>query len=111
MSDTVPVSPVNPGEAEATEVIVNQNSLRKISNRLVHGTIFLKRGAENFPTLGWNDFVTIILEWWLRALLPIFLGETKHGELLFMEGPYKADIDIVRPRIVAVKFVDWGRAQ
>lgn len=111
MSDTMPVQPANPQRAVATEVIVIRDSLQKISSCLIHGTIFLKRGAENFPTYGWNDFVTVILEWWLRALLPLFLGEAKHAELLFMEGPYKVDIDIVGPGIVAVKFVDRGRSQ
>jgi hypothetical protein len=91
------------------EVIAEKNTFRCVPNGGMHGIVSFKIGSKYFPTSDWHDFVTVLVEWWLRALIPLIRGKKTHAELLFMEGPYQVDVDLVSPETVGLRFVDRGR--
>lgn len=49
--------------------------------------------SQRFPDVGWNDFVVVILSWWIDAL-----DQLSHGELTthfrFMDGPFLVNASI-----------------
>lgn len=52
------------------------------------GAIWLEFGDIAFPEKSWNDFVDIILGWWIEAYNNFLEGKTKYCEFNFMDGPY-----------------------
>lgn len=67
-------------------VTVDEASLRFSSN--VTGTVFFEFGAFQFPGRNWNDFVVVILGWWLDATTKLMAAGEGETELYFMDGPY-----------------------
>jgi hypothetical protein len=54
----------------------------------VTGVIYFDFGSgRKFPSEGWNDFVVVILNWWMAAVQKIVQRGEK-AELRFMDGPY-----------------------
>lgn len=54
----------------------------------VTGVLYFDFGEELlFPSIGWSDFVIVIVNWWLVALEQLLQG-CKQVELRFMDGPY-----------------------
>jgi hypothetical protein len=45
-------------------------------------------GTRQFPVAGWNDFIIVVVNWWLAALERISQGAIE-TELRFMDGPYR----------------------
>ena len=91
------------------EVIAEKSTFRCVANGCMYGIVSFKIGSKYFPTSDWHDFVTVLVEWWLRALIPLIRGKKTHAELLFMEGPYQVDVDLASPETVGLRFVDRGR--
>lgn len=54
----------------------------------ITGVVYFEFSSEQqFPSLGWNDFVVVLASWWMVALKEITEG-TSEVELSFMDGPY-----------------------
>ena len=64
-------------------------SLELTSSKAITGEIYFESTNGYFPELHWNDFVVVILIWWIEAIERIekaTVGES--DEFLFMDGPY-----------------------
>ena len=64
-------------------------SLELSRSKALTGEICFEVGEVYFPDQRWNDFVVVILNWWIKAVSRI--KNSKNGvseELLFMDGPY-----------------------
>lgn len=74
---------------ELIEIIVNLESFNK--NRLDSITceIYFKINEFFYPEEGWNDFVIVILNWWLYAFKNFQSLNNDSFEMLFMDGPLK----------------------
>jgi hypothetical protein len=68
----------------------------KSSRDLVTGEISVRLGDTSFPDAHWNDFVVVIMSWWLEEILKIVTGTGTRSYCRFMDGPYWFAID-VRP--------------
>lgn len=79
-------------------VKIQKSSFECSKNQLITGVIFFDFMDVQFPRKDWNDFVVIILNWWLSALTKISLGFSKSENLQFMDGPL----------FVSVKKIDNG---
>jgi len=66
---------------------VEKSSLECTENKLITGIIYFDFGRCQFPENDWNDFIVIILNWWLSALTRIALGVSDSENLQFMDGP------------------------
>lgn len=87
-----------------TDVKVNValESLALTNRKAITGEIYFENIDGYFPEIHWNDFVVVILNWWIEAINRIkkaAVGES--DEFLFMDGPYlvrgcKIDQNIMR---------------
>lgn len=48
-------------------------------------------GCE-FPAHGWNDFVVVVLGWWVAALLLLLRNVSTQETVNFMDGPYAVEV-------------------
>jgi hypothetical protein len=55
---------------------------------LLTGIIYFDFGDYQFPEIEWNDFIVVILNWWLLTLSEIMSEESIEVELRFMDGPF-----------------------
>ena len=71
------------------KIITDEESLEMSGRGAVLGNIWLEISDIAFPSDDWNDFVVIVLAWWLKEV--VLLKERKSGlvhEFRFMDGPY-----------------------
>ena len=73
------------------EVIVDPAFMRQ-SHRSVTGRIHVALGDFPFPARDWNDFVVVVLGWWLESVLSIRRNGTRAVQCLFVDGPYSFSI-------------------
>ena len=72
------------------------------------GVIWLTIGDWDFPQVGWDDFVVVILGWWLQEILQVLIGCRERVLCRFMDGSYLFDILPLDDETVSVKFYkDW----
>jgi len=57
-------------------------------NNAIIGIIFFTIDGNDFPTSNWDDFVIIILGWWVEAALSLLDKTNKSCNFRFMDGPY-----------------------
>lgn len=75
-------------QAVQVEVRIAEDSIEHTSSRIVTGVVFFDFGEIKFPESEWNDYVVVILSWWLVALRDIVEGRVDTVELRFMDGPF-----------------------
>lgn len=97
---------------QSIEIKVNEESLAIGSNisKSITGEIYFDIGGKIFPELRWNDFVVIILTWWIQSLSKLMISDIGTTcEFQFMDGPFvvrgmKAEDNIVDLEFVQQKF-------
>ena len=71
----------------------NPRTLKRAVRGPMTGDIWITLGRESFPSPRWNDFVVVILCAWANSVLRIVRGESARERVLFMEGPYRVEIE------------------
>jgi hypothetical protein len=70
-------------------LIFDPATLRQGAMGSITGVIYYDFGAgRQFPEAGWNDFVVVILNWWIEALQQVTAG-SEPVRFCFMDGPYR----------------------
>ena len=72
------------------KLIVDYDSLIKEYNK-VTGSISIQADDIFFPEQDWNDFVIIILGWWIKGAYSLLSGDLNTCTNSFMDGPYEFD--------------------
>lgn len=54
--------------------------------------IWLTLNGYHFPMIGWNDFVVVVLGWWVAAVLRLLQNDSASERIHFMDGPYAVEI-------------------
>ena len=62
-----------------------------------------------FPMDGWDDFVVVILGWWVVALLRLLRGDSERETVPFMEGPYAVELEITEGGILCISTMDQSK--
>lgn len=73
-------------------LVVDLSSVSFRPLRPATGNISLLLGGVVFPTDSWNDFVIVVVEAWLTALVRLARHTSASERVHFMEGPYAVDI-------------------
>src|SRR6185503_736015 len=73
---------------------------------LVTGKISARLGDKSFPEAHWNDFVVVIIGWWLHEILKILTGTAASGHCRFMDGPYWFAIEVQSNDTVVVRCME-----
>lgn len=72
---------------EPFHIIIDLGSLER-SRGAITGRIHVSNATSTFPEPEWNDFVVVILGWWLDAAAQIFDGRQRDVQFQFMDGPF-----------------------
>ncbi len=59
--------------------------------------IWLTSNGSHFPMIGWNDFVVVVLGWWVAAVLRLLHNDSASERIHFMDGPYAVEISRMPP--------------
>lgn len=63
-------------------------TLRQGKSGSITGVVYYDFGdGRQFPASDWNDFVVVVLNWWIAALEEVATG-TAPVRFQFMDGPY-----------------------
>jgi len=87
--------------ASMITVQTESKSIEQSKSQAITGVIFFDLGGYQFPEKGWNDFIVVVLSWWLAALENIISGSADNEVLRFMDGNL----------YVVVKSLDGGLCQ
>jgi hypothetical protein len=79
----------------AFTVHVDRSSFEKSADDLVTGIVFVEVNGVAFPDRHWNDFVVVILSWWLEALGRV-PGSSTPQICSFMDGPFHFEVQRTR---------------
>lgn len=55
-------------------VHVSADSLERSTSGAITGVVYLFDGTTAFPSADWNDFVVVVVGWWLVELSLPFVG-------------------------------------
>jgi len=71
------------------QVQIVEESIASDDGSLITGIVFFDFGSFQFPEpdWNWNDFIVVIMGWWLSDLMHLLKGESAEIKLLFMDGP------------------------
>jgi hypothetical protein len=75
----------------------------EVSGQVTAG-IWLSVNGWEFPGIGWDDFVVVVLTWWTAALIRVIRGESDRERVYFKDGPYSVEI-------VRTSHITWRIAQ
>jgi len=70
------------------KIYIDLNSLKKYSSKNSHIATFFLNKNFIYSNENWNDFVVIILNWWLDAFKRLE-SNLSSEEFLFMDGSYR----------------------
>lgn len=68
--------------------MLDKDTFRRHANGTITGTIVWRIEDVSFPDDAWNDFVIVVLGWWLRAVNRLLRGISTSETLDLMDGPY-----------------------
>ena len=83
-------------------------SLEQSKSQAITGVIFFDFDGYQFPEKGWNDFIVVVLCWWLSALKAIILGCSDSEELRFMDGPLYINVNKLNNGLCRIDCFDEG---
>jgi hypothetical protein len=92
-------------------IVVNSETFRLGSSGPSTGEIWIVLDGGAFPALGWNDFIVVILEAWLGALLRLLRGASQLERVHFMEGPHEVEVRRLTSGLLQLCALDRGIAK
>lgn len=73
---------------------VKPEEMHRYESGTVIGLICCQYDTKFFPDEIWDDFVIIILNWWIQAAYRLLKNQSKDEELLFMDGPFEMTLEM-----------------
>jgi hypothetical protein len=71
------------------QIIFDESTLHQSKKGSITGVVYFDFGDILFPDDRWNDFVVVVVTWWLSALEKLERGIDREVVLQFMDGPYR----------------------
>jgi len=87
-------------------LIVDPSTILLRTSAPARGDIALEVRGVVFPAAGWNDFVVVILEAWLTALVRLMRHASDAERVHFMDGPYAVDMTRLATGAIQVRALD-----
>ena len=78
---------------ENIQVVVIPETFQLESKDVIGVVYFTFDTDYAFPDNKWDDFVVIILGWWVDAALALFTGQEKLVVLYFMDGSFQVNLE------------------
>lgn len=86
-------------------VVIDDSSVEVSPKGTVTGRICFAFKAAAFPDEAWNDYILVILGWWLEALAGLCSLGTNEAEFHFMDGPFSVRLLRREKEEIVMKFV------
>ena len=87
-------------------LVVDPSTISLRASAPATGDIALVVRGVVFLVAGWNDFVVVILEAWLNAIVRIFRNASDAERVHFMEGPYAVDMTRLNTGAIQLRALD-----
>ena len=81
---------------------LDEASLNQSSSGAILGRVHFQFAGVSVPGTGWDDFVVVILSWWVEAVR----SPERAMELRFMDGPYFIRLELHASGMVGVECVE-----
>jgi hypothetical protein len=75
------------------QVVVDERSLELHPNGSITGIVYFCLDSTVFPDKRWNDFIVIVLSWWVQATKRLSRAENAVETFSFMDGPFEIIVD------------------
>lgn len=89
-------------------LIVDARTLRPGGVGPATGSVWLALGEGAFPVRDWNDFIVVVLDAWVSALLRLLSGASRSEIVHFMGGPYAVELDFISARAFRLRAIEGG---
>ncbi len=85
---------------------ISVSSLMQFSSesKNITGIVYWQAGETSFPESDWNDFVLIVLIWWVDGLIDLVGGVADTRKMRFMDGPFAINVERIDERQCNVQF-------
>jgi len=90
------------------DIYVDDGSIDFLESGSVTGIISFQSGDFFFPEKEWNDFIVVILVWWINSINKLIKQGSGNVDLRFMDGPYLINADFEDTGSVHLKFINDG---
>lgn len=80
-------------------------SIQKSSSGSITGVLFWTVDDQFFPDDKWNDFVVLVVSWWVRSVSRMLDGTSTAESLNFMDGPFSVECTVVNS-VANCRYVD-----
>ncbi|GGD64359.1 hypothetical protein GCM10011514_30410 [Emticicia aquatilis] len=74
---------------------ISVGEFSKTSFGSITSGVYFEVNKKFFPEKDWNDFVVVVLSFWLDEIIKMKTSNCDNGSFLFMDGPLKFTIDRV----------------
>lgn len=74
------------------KLTISKSNLIINRNRSSTGEFYFGYGSAFFPEKDWNDFIDVVLNWWILAFIDLFEGRENEVNLQFMDGNFSMDV-------------------
>jgi hypothetical protein len=91
-----------------THIVALPDSLDLTNSGLITGRIFFDMGGVIFPSEDWDDFIVVLLGWWISSILQLVEGHVDETELRFMDGPYVVQAERESEGVLCLQCVARG---
>ncbi len=81
-----------PGAAMRTSIHVDADSVEERVAGPATGNVWLTVGGQAFPAHQWNDFIVVVLSWWVVAMVRLLRKASEREVVHFMDGPYAVEV-------------------
>lgn len=90
-------------------LVIETETIEMSYSGVITGIIYFDFGDKKFPEIGWNDFVVVILGWWLEGVKKILKNFSENEELDFMDGPLLINLIKKNSEICLLKCIYRGK--
>ena len=87
-------------------LVVDPASIRTRGAGPATGSVWLALEEVAFPSKDWNDFIVVILEAWVGAVLRLLEGSSRNEIVHFMDGPYLVELSRTSAAILRLRAVE-----
>lgn len=84
--------------SQTPRIVVDPAMFERTKSGGIVGRIHLEAGDFCFPEAGWNDFVVVVLGWWLESMRELLDQRTDRITLRFMEGRFQITVSSANER-------------
>jgi hypothetical protein len=83
------------------KLTVDATTLRFGADGTATGVVYWEVLGKAFPESTWNDFVLVVVGWWLDSAIRLARGESSEEKLQFMDGPFEVAVELRNGMIMA----------